>query len=41
MNVYLNSKLHILKFLNLFLKNYILDCCFEMMKSDTDSMTQP
>ena len=39
-NMYLNSKLHMLKFLYLFLKNRCLipDRCFEMLESDTDSM---
>ena len=37
-NVYLNSKLHMLKFFYLFLKKYIPDRCFEMLESDTDSM---
>ena len=37
-NVYLNSKLHMLKFFNLFLKKYIPDRCFELLESDTDSL---
>ena len=37
-NVYLTSKLHMLKFSYLFLKKYILDHCFEMLESDTDAM---
>ena len=35
-NVYLNSKLHMLKFFYLFLKKYIPDRCFELLESDTD-----
>ena len=37
-NVYLNSKLHMLKFFYLFLKKYIPDRCFEILESNTDSM---
>ena len=37
-NLYLNSKLHMLKFFYLFLKKCISDRCFEMLESDTDSM---
>ena len=37
-NVYLNSKLHMLKFFYLFLKKNIPHRCFEMLESDTDSM---
>ena len=37
-NVYLNSKLHMLKFFYLFLKKYIPDRCFEMLERVTDSM---
>ena len=38
LNVYLNSKLHMLKFFYCFLKKYIPECCFELLESDTDSM---
>ena len=38
LNVYLNSKLHMLKFFYCFLKKYIPERCFELLKSDTDSM---
>ena len=38
LNVYLNSKLHMLKFVYCFLKNYIPERCFELLKSDTDFM---
>ena len=38
LNVYLNSKLHMLKFFYLFLKKFIPDRCFELLESDTDSM---
>ena len=37
-NVYLISKLHMLKFFYLFLKKYIPNRCFEMLESDTNSM---
>ena len=38
LNVYLNSKLHMLKFFNSFLKKYILDRHFELLETDTDSI---
>ena len=38
LNVYLNSKLHTLKFFYCFLKKYIPERCFELLESDTDSM---
>ena len=38
LNVYLNSKLHMLKFFYLFLKKYIPDCHFELLEIDTDSI---
>ena len=38
LNVYLNSKLHMLKFFYCFLKKYIPEYCFELLESDTDSM---
>ena len=36
LNVYLNSKLHMLKFFYLFLKKYIPDRHFELLEIDTD-----
>ena len=36
LNVYLNSKLHMLKFFYLFLKKYIPDRHFELLETDTD-----
>ena len=38
LNVYLNSKLHMLKFFYLFLKKYIPDRHFELLETDTDSI---
>ena len=38
LNVYLNSKLHMLKFFYCFLKKYISEHCFELLENDTDSM---
>ena len=38
LNVYLNSKLHMLKFFYCFLKKYVPERCFELLESDTDSM---
>ena len=38
LNVYLNSKLHMLKFFYLFLKKYISDRHFELLETDTDSI---
>ena len=38
LNVYLNSKLDMLKFFYCFLKKYISEHCFELLESDTDSM---
>ena len=38
LNVYLNSKLHMLKFFYCFFKKYIPEPCFELLESDTDSM---
>ena len=38
LNVYLNSKLHMLKFFYCFLKKYVPKRCFELLESDTDSM---
>ena len=38
LNVYLNSKLHMLKFFYCFLKKYIPERCFELLESNTDSM---
>ena len=37
-NVYLNSKLHMLKFFYCFWKKYIPERCFDLLESDTDSM---
>ena len=38
LNVYLNSKLHVLKFFYLFLKKYIPDRHFELLETDTNSI---
>ena len=38
LNAYLNAKLPMLKFFYLFLKKYILDCHFELLEIDTDSI---
>ena len=38
LNIYLNSKLHMLKLFYCFLKKYIHEGCFELLESDTDSM---
>ena len=38
LNVYLNSKLHMLKFFYLFLKKYIPDRHFKLLETDTDSI---
>ena len=38
LNIYLNSKLYMLKFFYYFLKKYIPERCFELLESDTDSM---
>ena len=38
LNVYLNSKLHMLKFFYCFLKKCVPERCFEFLESDTDSM---
>ena len=38
LNVYLNPKVHMLRFLYLFLKKYIPDCHFELLETDIDSI---
>ena len=38
LNIYLNYKLHMLKFFYCFLNKYILERCFELLERDTDSM---
>ena len=38
LNVYLNSKLHMLKFFYCFMKKYISEHCFKLLENDTDSM---
>ena len=38
LNVYLNSKLHILQYFYCLLKKYIPERCFELLESDTDSI---
>ena len=38
LNVYLDTKLHMLKFFYLFLKKYVPDRYFELLETDTDSI---